>query len=211
MVSRKKLYSLFCYAEISLGIILIIFTFIELFLYQIFYDFHIIKNIYVIFLGIGGILGIIGGLFSLGILSIAGCLPSLICMLILINDMYFWYALRFDVLIFLILSIIFGILLIIFYKEEKYEMKSETKDLKLNELKKIKKRQIEKLNMIGIFTLKELIDEEDNLKEIVKLTDIDKFKLKVWVKEAKSYEKQYDEYKKQQLKKSYWKIKKMKK
>ncbi|MHA1270406.1 MAG: hypothetical protein ACTSPY_11505 [Candidatus Helarchaeota archaeon] len=205
MIKRKKLYSILCFAEITMGIIFIISIFIEIFLLKILAEYNIIKNIYVIFLFVATITCILGGLLSLGILAIIGCIPSLVCMLILINDRYFWEIFRPDILIFLIISIGLGILLIIFYKEYVPEIKTEIKDMQLNELKNIKRKQIEKLNLIGIVTLKDLIEEEGNIKEISRITDIDRNRLKLWLREAIELEKEYYDYKKDQLKKSYWK------
>ncbi|MHA1310874.1 MAG: hypothetical protein ACTSQO_08060 [Candidatus Helarchaeota archaeon] len=210
MIVHKKLYSILCYIEITLGILLIISTIIEIFFLKVLYDYNLVENIYVIFLGIGGFATLFGGLFSLGILPIASCTPSFICMLLLLNNEDFWAVFRPDILVFLILSLIIGVLLIIFYQEFIPEKRNELKDLLLKELDGIKNKQIEKLNMIGIETLNELIEEKENLKEIAKLTNIDRKILKRWIDKAEAYEKEYQDYQKEKLKKSYWKSRKNK-
>ncbi|MHA1250674.1 MAG: hypothetical protein ACTSRP_11840 [Candidatus Helarchaeota archaeon] len=207
-MNKKKFYSILCLLEITFGIILLISMIVEIFFLRIFDENNLIKNVYVIFLGIGGITSIVGGLFSLGILPLLGCIPSLICMVLLLSDTEFWSIYRPDVLILLIISMLMGTLLIIFFQEFPVKIVPEVKELKLKELRGIKKKQIEKLEMIGISTLRELVEEKDNLKEISKLTNIDRNRLRMWVKEANDYQKQYQEYQKDRLKKSYKKIKK---
>ncbi|MHA1231767.1 MAG: hypothetical protein ACTSPQ_14055 [Candidatus Helarchaeota archaeon] len=207
-MNKKKFYSILCLLEITFGIILLISMIVEIFFLRIFDENNLIKNVYVIFLGIGGITSIVGGLFSLGILPLLGCIPSLICMVLLLSDTEFWSIYRPDVLILLIISMLMGTLLIIFFQEFPVKIIPEVKELKLKELRGIKKKQIEKLEMIGISTLRELVEEKDNLKEISKLTNIDRNRLRMWVKEANDYQKQYQEYQKDRLKKSYKKIKK---
>jgi len=208
VMNKKKFYSILCLLEITFGIILLISMIVEIFFLRIFDENNLIKNVYVIFLGIGGITSIVGGLFSLGILPLLGCIPSLICMVLLLSDTEFWSIYRPDVLILLIISMLMGTLLIIFFQEFPVKIIPEVKELKLKELRGIKKKQIEKLEMIGISTLRELVEEKDNLKEISKLTNIDRNRLRMWVKEANDYQKQYQEYQKDRLKKSYKKIKK---
>ncbi len=208
VMNKKKFYSILCLLEITFGIILLISMIVEIFFLRIFDENNLIKNVYVIFLGIGGITSIVGGLFSLGILPLLGCIPSLICMVLLLSDTEFWSIYRPDVLILLIISMLMGTLLIIFFQEFPVKIVPEVKELKLKELRGIKKKQIEKLEMIGISTLRELVEEKDNLKEISKLTNIDRNRLRMWVKEANDYQKQYQEYQKDRLKKSYKKIKK---
>jgi hypothetical protein len=211
MVSRKKLYTIFVYAEIIIGIILIISTFVEIFLFKTLLENNIIKILYVIFLGISGVACVVGGLFSLGILPTLTTIPSLIFMLLLLNDNEFYRSYRPDILLFLSLSLVIGILLIIFYREEEVKIEPEIEELPLSELKSIKKREIEKLNLIGIETVKDLTLEEKNVKEISKLTDIDRYTVRTWIKEAKQIQQELEAYRKEQLKKSYLKLKKKKK
>ncbi|MBD3230742.1 MAG: hypothetical protein GF329_21365 [Candidatus Lokiarchaeota archaeon] len=211
MALKRKIYSIFCYISITLGIILIIFTFIELFLFTIIFSGNIAKILYVIFLGIGGITSIVGGLFSLGILPIIGCSPCFVSMLLLLNDTTFYESYRYNVLLVVIITLLFGVLLIIFYSDKKEEIKPEITELSLNNLKDIKRKEIEKLNMIGVETIEDLIDERENIKEVSKITDIKRSKIRKWIKEAEGYQKELIEYQKKKLKKSYWKKRKKKK
>ncbi|HUY00919.1 MAG TPA: hypothetical protein VMV49_15260 [Candidatus Deferrimicrobium sp.] len=185
-LKRRTLFLISAWGTILIGIWIIFGAFDPFIL--IYGDF----NLYLIL--IGGIIGIIGAIISLGVLSVIGGL------VISGGMLYLGVIYGFELpILFAFLKAVFFILggtgIILTFEEP--ILYSSLLQLRVD------KTEYFQLKEIGINTIDDLIEEKGNEEEVCAITSISLNQLKGWIKRAEEIHQEEEQLKRDQLKKDF--------